>query len=463
MTGGYYKQLIALYRHLGIEFRMTNFTYSFSFLKQWLNDVVDLQTYLLYNGSSGTKGVSLPANDARGDVVPSICFFFSFALGVLALLFDYIRLIVLASPMSRPHPSVTFQEWVSQTVPRNFLARRLGLHKSWIIFCQDVLVPIFSAVCTAPEEDIYGHPVEEFLGMTAILLRALPYSALEYIWMTLGSCHYAVRHGVQEVVSRLSRNIDHIHLSSTIVSIEPDAQDASKLAIQTSQTTYTGFSHVILATQANSSVPLLSSYHASLEPSEHQRMVEDLIKCLKTFHYCKTVVINHTDDRFVPPDHRDRRDLNLVSGGKQPPLRKMADPVTLPTSYTMATHVLSHLKSEKPVYQTTNPIVPPNKDSLLSVAVLERAVVTTASKNSLRQLSISSDGGRWPFHTHSTYLGPLQGTGRLHSAKHPGIWVCGSYAYRGIPLLEGCVVSARNIVEKGIFQSEGLRLHENPW
>jgi hypothetical protein len=32
-------------------------------------------------------------------------------------------------------------------------------------------------------------------------------------------------------------------------------------------------------------------------------------------------------------------------------------------------------------------------------------------------------------------------------AEGPGIWVCGSYAYPGIPLLEGCVVSAKNVVE----------------
>ena len=56
-------------------------------------------------------------------------------------------------------------------------------------------------------------------------------------------------------------------------------------------------------------------------------------------------------------------------------------------------------------------------------------------------------------------LEPLQGAGRLEDTAAdcvPGIWFCGSYAYCGIPLLEGCVVSARNVVEQGIWVSEGI-------
>ncbi len=56
-------------------------------------------------------------------------------------------------------------------------------------------------------------------------------------------------------------------------------------------------------------------------------------------------------------------------------------------------------------------------------------------------------------------LGPLQGGGR----GGPGMWICGSYAYPGIPLLEGCVVSARLVVEQGIWRSEGIAVKKAPW
>jgi len=169
LVGGYYKQVIALYRNLGVEFRTANFTYSFSSLKQWLNNVVELQTYLIYNGASGTKGVSPPAkqNSTKlgDDVITQLLSFLAFALATAVLLFNYLRLVSLSSPLTRPSPSLTFREWTTQKVPSHFLARWLRLDKSWIAFTEGVLVPIFSAVCTAPEEDIYEHPMEEFLGM----------------------------------------------------------------------------------------------------------------------------------------------------------------------------------------------------------------------------------------------------------------------------------------------------------
>ncbi|KIJ45097.1 hypothetical protein M422DRAFT_251293 [Sphaerobolus stellatus SS14] len=448
--GGYYKQVIALYRKLGVEFRTANFSYSLSSLKQWLNNVVDLQTYLLYNGSSGTKGVSSPSTDSmKQDFVGRFLGCLSFVIGTLVLLYNYLRLVILSSPLSRPGPSVTFRDWTVQTSPRNFVAKWLNLDKAWIAFAQDVLTPIFSAVCTAPEEDIYDHPMEEFL---------------EYIWKTLGTDHYVVKRGVREVVSHISRDIKHVHVSTTITSIELDKEDTSKLTIKTTEGTYHGFSHIILATQANSGVPLLKTYHSSLpdDAPGHKAAVQKLIDCLDIFHYRKSIVINHTDSRFVPQDKRDRRDLNLVLGTADHLSEKDIDSVTLPSSYTMATHLIANLKSEKPVYQTTNPIVPPSKDSLLSVSVLERAVVTTASKVALEDLSRSNDSA-WGFGSSQSSLGPLQGAGRLESAKHPGIWICGSYAYKGIPLLEGCVASARDVVEQGIMRCEGVALREEPW
>ena len=38
----------------------------------------------------------------------------------------------------------------------------------------------------------------------------------------------------------------------------------------------------------------------------------------------------------------------------------------------------------------------------------------------------------------------------------PDVWLWGGYAQCGIPLLEGCVVSARNVVEQGVWASEGV-------
>lgn len=108
----------------------------------------------------------------------------------------------------------------------------------------------------------------------------------------------------------------------------------------------------------------------------------------------------------------------------------------------MATHIVS---TNPTIYQTTNPIVPPRAGTVIAVARMERAVLTVDSKEALRELY--GDAG----------LGPLQGAGKLEGAPDVAkIWVCGSYAYEGIPLLEGCVASARLVVRRGVLASEEI-------
>lgn len=247
-----------------------------------------------------------------------------------------------------------------------------------------------------------------------------------------------------------------------------------------------------------------------------------MVASLGEIRYCKSVVVNHTDASLMPADERDRRDLNLITFATQPQTSKTTEKereeeepsqdLCVPSSYTMATHVLPppppppKSKSDSTdtpirIYQTTNPILSPREDTVLSVATLERAVVTVRGKRAVRDFWRSGDdseeagygsepdsplesdnGERWSVRwgcsaTQRGTLGPLQGAGRLTRSlrarrsmpalqsatrkpagqKEPGIWICGSYAHSGIPLLEGCVVSARNVVEQGIWAAEGVQ------
>jgi hypothetical protein len=270
--------------------------------------------------------------------------------------------------------------------------------------------------------------------------------------------------GVREVVSRLTSQIQHIHVSSPIFAINANPADPALVSVQctTAESTksYTGFHHIIFGTQANHAVPLLTSYLSSLPSDSPQRqLVEDQIRCLQTFQYKPTIVINHTDGTLIPDTPKDRRDLNLICLDTETCPNAAQETVAsncVPPQYTMATHILpspinypSHLPA---IYQTTNPIIAPCRDSILSVARLERAVLTVEAKNALSGLHRETGRKWWQCAVQGTSgLGPLQGAGKLshigEEAKGPGIWVCGSYAYPGIPLLEGCVVSARNVVE----------------
>ncbi len=281
---------------------------------------------------------------------------------------------------------------------------------------------------------------------------------------------------MRSVVAHLTENLEHFHLASPIVSIKPDPQDTRCVTITClsdgKAEEHSGFHHVVMATQASGAVPILDTYLEALGTRFDHRKAEisKQLQCLKTFEYLPTTVVNHTDGSLLPDNKDDIRDLNLITLVPDTDITegKENSPLCVSPSYTMATHILPTPKyypvNQPTVYQTTNPIIPPKKDSILSVARLERAVVTMDSKRALKSLCVEGPAKWWqcPYQA-ETRLGELQGALSMTEPNAPGIWICGSYAHLGIPLLEGCVVSARNVVEQGILRREGLNWTEEPW
>lgn len=258
--------------------------------------------------------------------------------------------------------------------------------------------------------------------------------------------------------------------------MRPDPLDARCITIVCKKNNqleeHSGFRHIVLATQASGAVPILNTYLQTLQDKFEHRKVEvtKLIQCLKAFHYLPTMVINHTDGSLLPDSKADVRDLNLITLAPKEihPEGKGPSPFTVSPLYTMATHILptpGDFPTNQPtVYQTTNPIIPPKKDSVLSLATLERAVVTMGSKKALKSLCANGSPKWWQCPCQAeTRLGELQGAMPSVEPNAPGLWICGSYAHLGIPLLEGCVVSARNVVEQGILEREGLNWTKKPW
>jgi microfibrillar-associated protein 1 len=176
---GYYTQLIKLYKTLGLQFQETDFSYSFSSLSQW-NEGRSITTDLIYNGASGRAGVAKPtafvysadhnlqgverqppryfARQAQNYLQFSV-FIFQYALCFLITLYHSL-------PFRRPSylEDIIFRDWVDLVAPRSYLAQLSGMDAAWQSYVQMVLVPIFSAICTAPAVDVMNHPMEEFLG-----------------------------------------------------------------------------------------------------------------------------------------------------------------------------------------------------------------------------------------------------------------------------------------------------------
>ncbi|KAF9454942.1 hypothetical protein P691DRAFT_770043 [Macrolepiota fuliginosa MF-IS2] len=479
---GYYPQLIAMYKRLDIKMRQANFSYSYSFFSPpGPHQKRKITTTFIYNGLSGRTSFGMPSylvdtpqfpqSSIFGKLFTELWTWVVFILMTLEILFCFFIFVLYSVPFFRS-PSAEnqpFKEWAKEVTPNSFLARWVGLDIAWQSYVRDIIVPMLSGVCTATEDDVLDYPAELFL---------------DFIWLTIGTHHYVLANGVREAVAQLSKDLKHIHVSAPITSVtmDPGAPHLASLTCATAlggQETFHGFHHVIFATEANTAASILSGYASGIQASSgvttrtFKHSLLEQAEALSTFRYRTAVVVNHTDDTLLPDDPRDHRDLNFIhyrgtelgSPEKDP---KRDSSVCVSSSYTMVTHTLPRPEGypthQPTVYQTTNPYIPPKKDSILSVARLERAVPTVEAKKALQNFCQQKERKWWECSAiASTRLGPLQGAGRMTGGGHPGIWICGSYASPGIPLLEGCVVSAKDVVVEGILACEGTGLREEPW
>jgi hypothetical protein len=306
----------------------------------------------IYNGASGRAGLSMTARErqelAAKNPLHTLYCYATFLLGQLLVIINFARLILMALPVLRSETSTkeTLKEWAENTIPRGLVARWLGFDLAWTRFVIEILAPIFSAVCTAPGEDVWQHPVEEFLGLVPLFPHSCLLTnqvTLDYIWLTFGTHHYVVTGGVRKVAERLAQNVEYVHVGTPVTAIVPDPVEADLVSIVAEGRTWGGFAHVIFATQANHALPLLRGYAKAL-PSTNtvRKSVDNQIDCLSAFQYARTIVVNHTDASLLPGALSDYRDLNLVSWHPScpPVLDKEYSGICLPRSYAMATHIV---------------------------------------------------------------------------------------------------------------------------
>ncbi|KAF9292504.1 hypothetical protein BGZ88_006335 [Linnemannia elongata] len=247
--------------------------------------------------------------------------------------------------------------------------------------------------------------------------------------------------------------------------------------------------------------------HDSADPETPQDVKVDALasdhpfyaqmKTLAKFPYERTQVVCHTDTSFLPKDPASWRLLNIAKATNADILATPFDEVTAELAKTkrragdansttssgasspttlnnsgsstpvstasqsynsaMATHIMnntaSSLGSTTKFLQTTNPIFQPKPETVISSAWFERAVVNPESMKAVDELSQQMDeqaerllAGQQPGNNNSTSVSDR-------------VWFVGSYAYPGIPLLEGCVVSAVQVMERIISCSPAHRLN----
>jgi predicted NAD/FAD-binding protein len=281
---------------------------------------------------------------------------------------------------------------------------------------------------------------------------------------------YVAGFGVQQVVKNISDPLKNVHLETQIVSIKPNRKPEHRFELTDEHGQLYDVDHIIFATQGNQAISMLNAYANSLKNDEQSQnesfeawkvasqpmtsYLHDQMEMLQSFRYDTALVINHTDTRLLPSDQNNWKALNLAIVDKNVNPGDSDLIVPYPHDTTMATHIinLTHSTLRKQTdnlyMQTTNPCISVDPKKVLSVAWFERATVTLESKKALQQLFTIDKG------TQEVSLGSCQGKN--------GIWFVGSYCWKGIPLLEGCVASAEYVVTKGISPAENIEI-QVPW
>ncbi|KAF9159228.1 hypothetical protein DFQ26_006772 [Actinomortierella ambigua] len=132
----------------------------------------------------------------------------------------------------------------------------------------------------------------------------------------------------------------------------------------------------------------------------------------------------------------------------------------------MATHIMNNtapaLGQTTKFLQTTNPIFPPRPETVISSAWFERAVVNPRSFKAVDELDqlMEDQAVRLAAAAAVAATAGVNDTLNHHPVKRASdrVWFVGSYAYTGIPLLEGCVVSALHAVERIVMAEPQLAL-----
>ncbi|ORY35873.1 hypothetical protein BCR39DRAFT_512746 [Naematelia encephala] len=460
--GGYYPGLISLYRHLGLPVRKMYYTYSFS------RSTRPGSTYFIHSGASGLSLPRLPsrAYTSLSTLIGAILDFISLAICQILLI------IISFLSYHRLLPNLTLSDLLV-----HFSAIPL-LGTVWTRFTHDLLLPIFGAVGTMTTSDVLDTPLSPIL---------------DYVHSTFGTPHYTLDKGfsARDVASLLVRPVleqgkGHLLLGEEISSLRfmdkgtsgeielslASKGDRDRLCVD----------RVVLATQASVTRRLAGDLVHSLKGAEKAR-VQAMVQALGDVEYRETIVVTHRDQSVLPPPF-DRQSINLVlpslpssspfntSPTTTPPptspppqasltpaqqtrqtstpdheneneisdtdsnttLATPTDRTPLPLKgcpyfppspnaiYTMGTHMaVPPREGIEPVLQTTNPIVE-IRDGILGISRFERALPLKHAKTTLKSLHP-----------------PI-------SSKKRILFLAGSYAHPGIPLLEGCIGSAKRVV-----------------
>lgn len=246
-------------------------------------------------------------------------------------------------------------------------------------FVELFLLPAYAGVGTCTYERVRGYPAE--------VLN-------EY--MSQGKFFTGVltaKHGTPDVVSRLTGRVAEERYGCPVAELRREGPD---VVVVDGEGGEERFDHAVVATQANHA----RAFVADPTPGEE--------RFLSAFRYEQSEVVMHRDPSVMPRRRADWAPVNFV-----------VDPAAERPMATIWTNAVQpKLRGAPDLFQTWAPRGPLDEARVIARTRVERPGVDEGTLRALAELRA------------------------LHREAGRRLWFCGSYAARGIPLLESGVRSA---------------------
>ena len=252
-------------------------------------------------------------------------------------------------------------------------------------FIEDFLYPAIGTICTCSRSSVAEYPA-----------RVIVESLFDIF---LAGRLRRFKGGTRQIVRRLVADLPDLRLGVEVQRIDVNGASVQvKLADGIES-----FDHVVIATQANHARHLLAEETFG---EEHA--------ALERFRYDQLDVVVHTDRDLMPRAERDWASVNFFVT----PDREQA------ASTLWVNRVEVQFEGQAPVFQTHNPLRMPASDKEVMRVRLQRPIINADSLAGYRALHA------------------------LHDQPQRRIWFVGSYATRGMPLLESGVRSSQTTLAR---------------
>jgi predicted NAD/FAD-binding protein len=262
------------------------------------------------------------------------------------------------------------------------LADILQQHSFDPLFWRGLVLPILTTICTCEEKHLLKWPAAQLLLLLNGILHSSQLCRLEG--------------GTSALVQALAKGL-LLHSGSPVVQVRTEAQGVK---VYNERGDGGMFDRVIVATQAN-----------QLSFLDDGQFGEER-KILQNIGFDSGELWVHQDTRFMPLKQQDWTALNFqMDEGLEKPMFTVWVNQVEPTQQNRAS-----------VFQTWNPLFEPEPDTVLARIPLQRAVVTPGTAQVHKALNL------W------------------HRQTGRKVFFCGSWAYKGVPLLESAVRSANAVV-----------------